>query len=225
MIGQSESELDQEQKLLTAVRELGALQREQLQAIHSLKGAREVVNQAGEQHRAAEYLVARSELTVSEKNLALIDASEFFKKLELVGIGITNALDRARRRLWSISSSEDGEILEAAQIYGRAVKAFHDHTPKHLEAIAVIKVAMKELEKAKAEHAVLLERQEAARQHLSDVHQEFRNISDKVYGHREIFDLEKTVVDLAHVLTGTDGMKIAYDCIDTKDLAISLTMK
>ena len=226
MVSQTESEVEQGRNLVTAVRSLGALQRSQLEAIQLLDSACEVVHNAGEQLREAEYLVAQSEVTVSQKNLVLLDCRKFFKETEPIGIGFANELDRTRRLLWSVGvSGEDQEILEAAQNYGEATRAWHANYPKHMEIIAEIKVAMKELDRVKAEHVVLVERQVAAQQKLRDAHDQMRKISSTAYGNRAIFDLEKAVVDLAHSFTGTEEMTSKYKFVETKDLPISIAAK
>lgn len=225
MFGQTESELEQEQSLINAVRKLRAHQHQQLEAIQLLDSAREVIQHAGERLREAEYLVAQSEILVSQKNVVLLDCSQFFKELEVIGIGINEELERARLQLWSVESEENDAILEAARVYGLATRAFNAHYPKQMAAVDAIRIAIKDLERVKGEHAVRVARQEAARQVLRNAHDQFGILSDRAHAHREIFELEKAVVDLAHRLTGTEDMKIQYDCVDTKDLPITLLTK
>ncbi|MBC7997734.1 MAG: hypothetical protein IAF58_07315 [Leptolyngbya sp.] len=225
MVDQAEHEVEQEQNFLAAVHALGALQREQLEAIQKLDSLGKAESYACEQLRLAEYQVAKSEVTVSQKHAVRLDADQFFRDLEPEGIGVLTELSSARRHLWSVATGDDDEILQAAQRYGRAAKAWQTYSPKHHAAVDAVKVAMEDWKRAKREHAVLVERQEASRQQLRSATQELNKVSEKAYMRIAIFDLEKNVVDLANAFTGIEELKITYDCVDTKDLKINFTAK
>lgn len=225
MVGQTEREMEQEQNFLAAVHALGALQREQLEALQKLDRLGEAESSAVEQLRLAEYHVAKSEVTVSQKHVVWLDANQFFRDLEPEGICVLTELSSARRHLWSVATGEEDEILQAAHRYGQAAKAFQTYSPKHEAAVDAVKDSMRDWEQAKREHAVLVERQEALRQQLRSAIQESNKVSDKAYMLFSIFDLEKTVVDLANAFNGIEGLTITYDCVKTKDLTINLTAK
>lgn len=225
MVGLTECEMEQEQNFLAAVHALGSLQREQLEAIQKLDSLNEAESYACEQLRLAEYQVAKSEVTLSQKHAVLLDANQFFRDLEPEGLVVITELSSARRHLWSVATGEDDEILQAAQRYGRAAEAWQTYSPKRYAAVDAVKNAVKEWEQANREHAVLVERQEASRQLLRSATQELNKVREKAYMRNKIFDLEKTAIDLANAFNGIEGLTIEYDFVKTEDLTINLIAK
>ena len=222
MNAQTESELELRQKLLVAARKLGAHQREQLEAVPLLDRAYEEITRTGVELRKAEYLLAQSELTVSQKNVVFLDAGEYFKELEIIGLAVADELDKARRHLWTVAMGQDNEIIDAAQAYVEAAKVFHTHFPKQLAAVEDIEVAMKELENAKAAHVSLVEKHQVAKQQLRNANITYSELCGKIYCLVSTANLENALVNAAHELTGTEELKVKYDPVDTKDLPINL---
>jgi hypothetical protein len=208
------------QQLIFAARALAERQRADFDLHVAVVAADQDRDRASQEISEADFGIATAQAALAAAQAHKLVVQRRLSSAQLHVQQLAQPLTEARRKLWSICSSPDEQlIVAAAQFYGSVVHDFFlaNEESKRLRADlddteARITRASDDLEVCTTARRLALESLAAAEQ--------ARTAGDLVRETEALFVLEQAVVDAACALTGTSCETYAFSFVETCDLSV-----